>query len=358
MPSPSSTTTTTTQLPSPRPPPAVPELLRSYDEMITDKERMEREARAAALDEGLGMGLLTLSVTLGTFLVAKARSQRFMKLTNWQSRTALIIMPPLFMYQLTTDQTYVLKMQQLRKDTDHSIQTVYWANEQIKKRKKNQQGSSNDTSESDVASSSSSTLNADDTVGAVVPADDTMALGETLQLHRLYQMSIDRDENVTIVPGDKLQWYHRFANFVANNPVKVLVSLSVPAVGVIFFGNQSKAHLPISRAILQTRVVGQFATICVMVGVISFKEFMNTNGRYISQAEASARLEEMQRIHDSLTEQLRRKQEQPPPPAAAATSSSSLPTKRQQQNNQKQVSLDESQPASLTGTASAQVEVE
>ena len=53
-------------------------------------------------------------------------------------------------------------------------------------------------------------------------------------------------------------------------------------------------------------VFGQFATLSLLLGVMGFKEYMNANGRFITQAEADYRVAEMHRVREELQFRLQR----------------------------------------------------
>jgi hypothetical protein len=122
-------------------------------------------------------------------------------------------------------------------------------------------------------------------------------------LSELYLQSVEQS-GVNIVPGDTLRVHHRVANYVQANPIKSLAVMAVPTVATIFRGRSGKEHLDFSVKILHTRVFGQFATLSILLGVMGFKEFMDRHGRYITQAEADARVAEMKIVRQALLKRL------------------------------------------------------
>lgn len=94
------------------------------------------------------------------------------------------------------------------------------------------------------------------------------------------------------------------ANYVQENPFKVLASLAVPGVAWIFYGRTGQEHLTFSMKLMHTRVFGQFATISCLLGVMGFKEFMDRSGKFITEAQAEARVEEMQDLRLSMLQRL------------------------------------------------------
>eukprot|EP00977_Amphora_coffeiformis_P003329 scaffold618_cov175-Amphora_coffeaeformis.AAC.11 len=120
---------------------------------------------------------------------------------------------------------------------------------------------------------------------------------------KLYRQSVE-NSGVRIVPGQELNTFHKASNYVAENPLKTLIGLAIPSVGMIFYGRTGKEHLQMSMKLLHTRVFGQFATLSLLLGVMGFKEYMDQNGRFITEAEADERVEEMRRVRESLLQRL------------------------------------------------------
>lgn len=230
------------------------------------------EAVSEATYEGCWNGLLTLIPTAAAVGLALRTYPAFRQRTNWQSRTALTIMPAMFVAALTSELHLSHKMRAMAVETQHSTETVHWAEDQWKQQQQQQQSSTN--SHSPYAS-----------------------MNETQHLSALYQQAIE-SSGIRVVP--ELQWYHKAANYTAQNPIKILAAVAVPTVGYIFYGRNDQAHLQFSSKIMQTRVMGQFATISALLGIMGFKEFMDRNGRYVSQQQAEERVQEMQRVRQQL----------------------------------------------------------
>lgn len=56
--------------------------------------------------------------------------------------------------------------------------------------------------------------------------------------------------------------------------------------------------------LLHTRVFGQFATLTLLMSVMGFKEYMDNHGKFITQADAEARVDEMKRVRAVLQQRL------------------------------------------------------
>ena len=95
------------------------------------------------------------------------------------------------------------------------------------------------------------------------------------ELRKLYRQSILENGHVNVVESDHLRAHHQLANYVHDNPIKVLGGIGVPAVAMIFYGRSGKAHLNLQMKLLHTRVMGQFAVLCTLLSVMTIKEVMD-----------------------------------------------------------------------------------
>ena len=196
------------------------------------------EATAAAMQEGLLSGVMMLIPSTGIVYYLTNHVPKFAARTNMQSRTALAIMPALFMFAFTAETHLTYKMHEIAKETEHSHASVRWAEQVMEQQQKHHQKQ--------------------------VPSN----LDAERQLLRLYQQSVEQS-GVQIVPGDSLNWYQRSANFVAANPLKVVLGMAVPSIAWIFYGRTGKEHLQLSMKLLHTRVFGQFATLsCTLLFLV------------------------------------------------------------------------------------------
>jgi hypothetical protein len=238
---------------------------------LTPRERSE-EASSAAAWEGTINGVLTLIPSAAAVYIAM-RNPGFLKRTNFQSRTALTIMPAFFVFTLSSEQKLSHKMREIASESQHNHESVKWAEQQHRVQNVNNK---------------------------VVNQTDY----ETeQQLMQLYRKSV-QESGVKIVPGNSLSFHHQVANYTAANPIKVLAAMAVPSVAWIFYGQTGQEHLQFSVKLLHTRVFGQFATISLLLGVMGFKEFMDANGKFISQADVDDRVEEMKVVRESLMARL------------------------------------------------------
>lgn len=224
------------------------------------------EATNAAMNDGLFAGFLALIPS--TFAVYRAmKNEKFLRSTNWQSRTALAIMPPLFVFGLTAEMTLSHTMHEMASESDHHRKVSEYAQKQV---------------------------------SSMTHKDDS-DMNE--KLHKLYQRSVE-EAGVRIVPGNTLGIHHQAANFIQNHPFKILAGIGVPSVLYIFRGRTDQKHLQLQSKIMHTRVFGQFAVITMLLSLMGFKSLMDANGKFITQEEADARVEEMKRMRQELVEQI------------------------------------------------------
>lgn len=207
----------------------------------------------SAFKEGLVTGSIVLLPAMGG-LYAALRNPTFRKVTNWQSRTALVIMPALFAFAFTAEQKMVHRMEEVAEETEHAIKSVQWAEQEYQSR----------------------------------PTD------QDIKLHDLYRQAVLNSGGVRLIEGGALGPHHQAANYVQANPLKVILGVGIPAVGAIFYGRTGKEHLSMQLKILHTRVFGQFAIICTLLGVMGLKSVMDQQGRYVTDEEVEKRVAEMQ----------------------------------------------------------------
>ena len=86
--------------------------------------------------------------------------------------------------------------------------------------------------------------------------------------------------------------------------LSLFFGLSVPTILYIFKGRNDKQHLQLQSKIMHTRVFGQFAVISMLLTLMGYKEYMDTYGKFITQAEADQRVYQMQRMRQDLMARL------------------------------------------------------
>ena len=192
---------------------------------LTPQHR-SKEVTESAMEEGLTTGMMTLIPSLGALYLAMQRPG-FRKVTNWQSRTAMTIMPALFMFAFTAENKMMHRMHEVAEETDHAIKSVEWAEKQHRLLQQSDQ--------------------------------------DREKLRELYRHSI-LESGVRIIPGNELSTFHKSANYVQANPFKVIAGIGIPAVAAVFFGRSTKQHLNMQMKLLHTRVYGQFSVLCTLLG--------------------------------------------------------------------------------------------
>lgn len=218
---------------------------------LTPEHRRE-EVTASAWKDGMINAAMMFVPTLAGLALAM-KNPRFRQLTNAQSRTAMAIMPPFFTFALTSEQKLTHRMHEVASENEHNMETVAWA-----ERKKNMDS-------------------------------------EEVHLRQLYRQSI-LGTGVRLVDTPKLSTYESTANFIQDNPFKCIAAIGMPSVAYIFHGQGGKDGVVESfqMRLLHTRVFGQFAVICTLLGVMSLKEVMDRYGRYVTEDEIEARIQEIE----------------------------------------------------------------
>lgn len=202
---------------------------------LTPKER-QAEVTESAMSEGMVNGGMVLAAALGGFTVAM-RNPNFRKFTNWQSRTAIVIMPALFTFALTSELKMDHRMREVAEETEHAMKSVQWADQEIRRQKR--------------------------TEGK-----------EAEELRAMYRQAV-LGSGVTVVETPELQTHHKIANFVQTNPFKCIGAIALPSIAYIFMTQKKQEHLSLQLKLLHTRVLGQGAVLLSLLGIMGLKEMMD-----------------------------------------------------------------------------------
>jgi len=244
--------------------------------VLTQRERAGAVSQKA-LKDGLISGGLTLIPSYGAVWLAMKRSPQFLKSTNWQSRTALVVMPALFMFGLTSELRVAHETRNVMHDTHNTLKAAEWAEEQHAENLK---------------------------VKDLTPSERDM------QITELYRQSVI-NSGVRVVQGDRLGLHHQVMNYGQENPVKILALVGIPSIAWIFWGKSGQSNLQFQQKIMHTRVLGQATVLTIMLSLMGFKEYMDRSGKFITEDEAERRVQEMHSMRESLLQRLdddRRKQ--------------------------------------------------
>lgn len=243
---------------------------------LTPQQHSE-QITAKAFKEGFINGSIAIVPSYGAVWLAMKQSPKFMRSTNWQSRTALVLMPALFTFAYTAERTLEHRMKEMANHNDHIRSSAAWAErkhaEDVRK------------------------------IQQTTPKFQVENINTEEQLMDLYRQSVS-NSGVRVVPGNKLSAHHKFANFWQDHPFKILAAASLPAVGYIFYGRSGQDHLQLQSKIMHTRVYGQFAVITMLLSLMGFKEYMDRNGRFITEAESETRVMEMRAVREGLVQRL------------------------------------------------------
>jgi hypothetical protein len=87
---------------------------------LTPEHRRD-EIAATAMNDGMLNGVLAFAPSLaGLYLAMK--NPTFRKVTNGQSRTAIAIMPPLFIFAVTGEQKLTHRMHEVASESEHNLE--------------------------------------------------------------------------------------------------------------------------------------------------------------------------------------------------------------------------------------------
>mmetsp|Transcript_24636 Transcript_24636/g.36486 ORF Transcript_24636/g.36486 Transcript_24636/m.36486 type:complete len:297 (-) Transcript_24636:1175-2065(-) len=231
------------------------------------------EISSKAFQEGILNGAFALIPSYGAVWAAM-KNQKFVKATNWQSRTALVIMPALFTFAYTAEMKLSHQMKQMASDREHVRESTEWAERKHAEQKRQLEKSKESTKQSR-------------------SAEEEITL--------LYRQSVE-NSGVRVVP--KLGMHHRIANFWQENPIKVLACMAAPAVAYIFYGRSGQQHLQLQMKVMHTRVMGQFTVLTMLLTLMGFKHYMDSNGKFITEDDAQQRVFDMQERRKGLLERL------------------------------------------------------
>lgn len=93
---------------------------------LTPEHRRD-EVTSVAFNDGIVNGVMMFVPTLGGLFLAM-KNPTFRKITNAQSRTALAIMPPLFIFAVTSEQKLTHKMHEVASESEHNLEvSLVWA---------------------------------------------------------------------------------------------------------------------------------------------------------------------------------------------------------------------------------------
>jgi len=251
----------------------------------------------AAMKEGLiNFGLAAIPSSLSVY-VAMKYSPKFVKGTNWQSRTALVIMPSLFAFAFSAEHKVVHSMRELASQADHSKNMAEWTHEDAlheHKTRLHRMSTQKILSQPGMR-----------TEGNLAAPNETHDEEREAKILKRFRDSV-LHSGVRVVPGDALGMQHNIANFWQENPFKILAGVAVPTVLYIFKGRGDQKHLQTQMKVMHTRVFGQFAVISMLLTLMGFKEYMDKHGKYITEEDVQARIARMQQSRKELLMRLQR----------------------------------------------------
>jgi len=148
-------------------------------------------------------------------------------------------MPALFVFALTSERKLFHRMEEVAEETEHAIKSVEWADRHHRKHS--------------------------------LPAASADEQEKQKELRDLYRKAV-LNSGVRVVEEDHLSMPHQAANFVQANPLKVILSIGVPAVAYIFYGRSGKEHCKFSKSIFVFESRGT-EKICIAFLMLFFSWF-------------------------------------------------------------------------------------
>jgi len=249
-----------------------------------------------AMKEGFASGgLVAIPSTLAVY-AAMTFSPKFVKSTNWQSRTALVIMPPLFAFAAASENKLVHRMHEMAAEKSHSREMAEWSTQSQQKMLNDHKHQLKKMSTQKILAQPGMTDRGALTIQENVEKEREIA-GK-------FRESVV-NSGVRVVPGE-LGVHHRLANFWQENPFKILGAIGVPTVFYIFKGREGQQHLQFQSKLMHTRVFGQFAVITMLLSLMGFKEYMDRSGKFITEGDVQARVAQMQQSRSELLYRLHR----------------------------------------------------
>lgn len=267
---------------------------------LTPREHADATA-AAATWEGMTNGVLALIPCSMAVYAAMNFSPKFVKATNWQSRTAMAIMPPFFVFVASAEQKLVHSMQSMASTAEHSKKMAeFTSTQELDEHRARLQKMS---TQKLLAMPGIMPKGGGGEIASNVDADYEK------QIMAKFRESV-ANSGVRIVPGDSLGVHHKIANFWQENPFKILAGIGIPTVLYIFKGRDGQQHLQTQMKIMHTRVIGQFAVLSMLLSLMGFKEYMDRTGKFITEAEAEDRVAQMQESRAELLMRLQKDREE------------------------------------------------
>lgn len=228
------------------------------------------EATNKALQHGAFTGITTL---LPSFLGVRYftnHNPTFHNATNWQSRTAMVLMPAMFVFAYSSEQKLHHTLREKSHVKNHSKEMTEWYLQQP---------------QSNVSEHKEAPLNSG--------------------LLSIYQQSI-LDANIRVIPGNTLPIFYQLANFSQQHPFQLIGLIGLPTIFYIFHSRTHQQHLQLQSQIMHTRVYGQFAILTMCLALMGVKSYMDTQGTFITELEAKRLMENMNKLKEEALLQMER----------------------------------------------------
>ena len=198
--------------------------------------------------------LLSLSLAL--------RSPAFRSATGPSSRTALVVMPALFVWGLSAELNVIgLKREEgLLRSRELDVSG-----------KRADEVGSLENFASPVVITPASTSSSSSSLG---PSS------------ALYKATVGVAPFRVVTSEDELPVHYKVMNMLYDHPFRLLCACGLPIVAGVYSTQKDYAHLKFSQKVMQTRVLGQFTALSLLLGLMGWNAYMDSYGRFVTEKEA------------------------------------------------------------------------
>ena len=115
-----------------------------------------------------------------------------------------------------------------------------------------------------------------------------------------------RKNTVRDTTDDFCQECWKDQGLLANDLLHFTCSISFLSHAVLCLSSPRFGSFPVSLQlkILHTRVFGQFAVICTLLGVMGLKDMMDRQGKFVTESEVQERVKQMEQTRSELMDRL------------------------------------------------------
>ncbi len=113
-----------------------------------------------------------------------------------------------------------------------------------------------------------------------IPSSSTLAPAAAL-----YKATVGVPFRV-VTSSDELPLRYRLLNMMYDHPFRLLCACGLPIVAFVYNSQKDYHHLKFSQKVMQTRVLGQFTAVSLLLGLMGWNAYMDEHGRYVTEKQA------------------------------------------------------------------------